>query len=84
MPTRAPAPRDAPPRAPGAAARRALLDALDALPPAQRACVVLRFVRGLGVAETAASMGRSEAAIRALQYRAVRTLARRFPGDVPR
>lgn len=41
----------------------------------QRECVVLRFMQGLSVAETAALMGRNEGAVKALQHRAVRRLA---------
>ena len=48
----------------------------------QRECVVLRFLHGLSVAETAAVMGKKSGAIKALQYRAVRSLARMLPADV--
>lgn len=36
---------------------------------------------GLSVAETARVMGKNEGAIKTLQYRAVRTLARLLPDD---
>lgn len=36
----------------------------------------LRFVQGLSVSEAAAAMGRTDGAIKALQYRALRSLAR--------
>ena len=49
------------------------------LSPEQRECIVLRFLRGFSVAETAQVMGKREAAIKALQHRAVRTLARLLP-----
>ncbi|MET7574941.1 ECF subfamily RNA polymerase sigma factor, BldN family [Streptomyces sp. NPDC005492] len=59
----------------------ALLDAIRRLNPQQQECVTLRFVQDLSVADTARVMGKNESAIRALQYRAVRTLARLLPGD---
>jgi RNA polymerase sigma-70 factor, ECF subfamily len=45
----------------------------------QQECVMLRFMQGLSVAETAAIMGRNEGAIKALQHRAVRRLAQLMP-----
>ena len=48
----------------------------------QRECVVLRFLQGLSVAETAAIMGRNEGAIKALQHRAVRRLAQLLPAEL--
>ncbi len=59
----------------------ALLDAVRRLNPAQQECVTLRFLQGLSVAETARVMGKNEGAIKTLQYRAVRTLARLLPED---
>ncbi|MEF9905533.1 ECF subfamily RNA polymerase sigma factor, BldN family [Streptomyces sp. P9-A2] len=59
----------------------ALLDAVQRLNPQQRECVTLRFLQGLSVAETARVMGKNEGAIKTLQYRAVRTLARLLPED---
>lgn len=59
--------------------KTALLDTIRKLDTDQRDCVVLRFLRGLSVAETALAMGRNQGAIKALQYRAVRSLARHFP-----
>ncbi|CAO5176365.1 RNA polymerase sigma-70 factor, ECF subfamily [Frankia sp. AiPs1] len=56
-----------------------LLAAIRRLRPDQRECVALRFLEGLSVRETALAMGRNEGAIRALQLRAVRTLARSLP-----
>lgn len=53
-----------------------LLDGLKQLSADQRECLVLRYLRGLSVAETAAVMGREVGAVKALQYRAVRSLAR--------
>ena len=58
---------------------RALLDAVRRLGPEQQECIVLRFLQGLSVAETAAVMGKNDGAIKALQYRAVRSLGRLLP-----
>ncbi|MFC9061682.1 ECF subfamily RNA polymerase sigma factor, BldN family [Streptomyces sp. NPDC057074] len=59
----------------------ALLEAVRRLNPQQQECVTLRFLQGLSVAETARAMGKNEGAIKTLQYRAVRTLARLLPDD---
>ena len=59
----------------------ALLDAVRRLKPQQQECVTLRFLQGMSVAETARVMGKNEGAIKTLQYRAVRTLARLLPDD---
>jgi RNA polymerase sigma-70 factor, ECF subfamily len=58
-----------------------LLTAVRKLNPQQQECVTLRFLQGLSVAETARVMGKNEGAIKTLQYRAVRTLARLLPED---
>jgi RNA polymerase sigma-70 factor (ECF subfamily) len=57
----------------------ALLTAVKQLNPEQQECIVLRFLQGFSVAETAQTMGKNEGAIKALQYRAVRALARLLP-----
>jgi RNA polymerase sigma-70 factor (ECF subfamily) len=57
----------------------ALLDAVRQLKPEQQECVVLRFLQGLNIAETAEVMGRSEGAVKQLQLRAVRALAKLLP-----
>ncbi|ASW58019.1 RNA polymerase subunit sigma-24 [Plantactinospora sp. KBS50] len=57
----------------------ALLSAVKKLNPEQQECIVLRFLQGFSVAETARAMGKNEGAIKALQYRAVRALARLLP-----
>jgi RNA polymerase sigma-70 factor (ECF subfamily) len=59
----------------------ALLETVRKLNPQQQECVTLRFLQGLSVAETARVMGKNEGAIKTLQYRAVRTLARLLPDD---
>ena len=57
----------------------ALLDAVGRLKPEQQECIVLRFLQGLSVAETSGVMGRSEGAVKQLQLRAVRALAKLLP-----
>lgn len=52
-----------------------LLSAVNELGEEQRECIVLRFLHGLSVAETAAVMGKNDGAIKALQHRAVKRLA---------
>ena len=61
---------------------RTLLEAVKRLGAEQQECIVLRFLQGLSVAETALAMGKNEGAIKALQYRAVRTLGRMLPSDL--
>ena len=56
-----------------------LLESVKQLNPEQQECIVLRFLQGMSVAETALAMGKNEGAIKALQYRAVRTLGRLLP-----
>jgi RNA polymerase sigma-70 factor (ECF subfamily) len=58
-----------------------LLSAVKKLNPEQQECIVLRFLQGLSVNETALAMGKNDGAIKALQYRAVRALARLLPED---
>jgi RNA polymerase sigma-70 factor (ECF subfamily) len=55
-------------------ANAALMEAVRGLTSDQRDAVVLRFFRGLSLAETAALMGTTDSAVKALQYRAVRAL----------
>lgn len=55
-----------------------LLRCVSRLPAAQRDCIVLRFLNELSVSETAARMGRTTGAVRALQYRAIRALSSEF------
>ncbi|GAA1206230.1 sigma-70 family RNA polymerase sigma factor [Prauserella alba] len=45
----------------------------------QRECVILRFIQGYSVAETAQIMDRGEGAVKALQHRAIRRLAKLLP-----
>jgi RNA polymerase sigma-70 factor, ECF subfamily len=62
---------------------RRLLDAVRDLKPEQQECIVLRFLQGLSLAETAAVMGRKENAVKQLQLRAVRALHRALNGEQP-
>jgi RNA polymerase sigma-70 factor (ECF subfamily) len=56
-----------------------LRTALAELPAEQQECLVLRFLNGQSIAETAKALGRSEGAIKQLQLRAVRNLAKLLP-----
>jgi RNA polymerase sigma-70 factor (ECF subfamily) len=56
-----------------------LLEAVKRLNPEQQECIVLRFLQGMSVSETAEAMGKNDGAIKALQYRAVRSLGRLLP-----
>lgn len=58
-----------------------LLAAVKRLGPEQQECIVLRFLQGLSVSETAQVMSKNEGAIKALQYRAVRSLSRLLPSE---
>lgn len=62
----------------------ALLTAVKQLNPEQQECVVLRFLHDFTVAETAQAMGKNEGAIKALQYRAIRSLNRLLPDGFER
>ncbi|MGH8960501.1 MAG: sigma-70 family RNA polymerase sigma factor [Jatrophihabitantaceae bacterium] len=52
-----------------------LMAAVNQLGDEQRECVMLRFIQGFSVSETASVMGKNDGAIKALQHRAVRKLA---------
>jgi len=56
-----------------------LMGCIAQLGPDQQECIILRFLNGLSLAETAAHMGRNEGAVKALQHRAVRRLAQLLP-----
>jgi RNA polymerase sigma-70 factor (ECF subfamily) len=60
----------------------ALLECVEQLGDDQRECIVLRFLQGLSVAETAQIMNRNEGAVKALQHRAVRRLAQLLPAEL--
>ena len=57
----------------------ALLAALTELPSEQQECLVMRFLQGLSIAETAKVLGRSDGAVKQLQLRGVRNLAKLMP-----
>ncbi len=61
---------------------KVLLEAVKQLNEEQQECIVLRFLQGLSVSETAQIMGKNDGAIKALQYRAIRTLGRLLPEGV--
>jgi RNA polymerase sigma-70 factor (ECF subfamily) len=56
-----------------------LLRALGELPTDQRECLIMRFLQGLSIAETAEILGRSSGAVKQLQLRGVRNLAKLIP-----
>ena len=56
-----------------------LLACVQQLGSEQQECIVLRFMHGLSVSETAEIMGKKDGAIKALQHRAVRRLAGLLP-----
>ena len=57
----------------------ALLEALRQLPTEQQECLIMRFLQGLSIAETAQVLGRSDGAVKQLQLRGVRNLAKLMP-----
>jgi RNA polymerase sigma-70 factor (ECF subfamily) len=61
---------------------RVLITAIRRLGTEQRQCVVLRFLYGMSVAETAEIMRKKSGAVKALQHRAIRSLARTLPHDL--
>jgi RNA polymerase sigma-70 factor (ECF subfamily) len=60
----------------------ALLTALKQLPTEQQECLIMRFLQGLSIAETAKVLGRSDGAVKQLQLRGVRNLAKLLPEGV--
>lgn len=58
-----------------------LRKALDRLTPEQQEIVLLRFFQGLQITEVAAATGRTEGAVKALQFRALRALERVIQTD---
>ena len=59
-----------------------LMQALTQLPDEQRDCLVMRFLQGMSIAETAAVLGRSDGAVKQLQLRGVRNLAKLMPEGI--
>jgi len=58
-----------------------LFEAIKTLKPEQSECLVLRFMQGMSLAETALVIGKSEGAVKQLQLRAVRALHRELEGE---
>jgi len=56
-----------------------LLKALTELPTEQQECLIMRFLQGLSIAETAQALGRTDGAVKQLQLRGVRNLAKLLP-----
>ena len=56
-----------------------LLTALTELPTEQRECLIMRFLQGMSIAETALALDRTAGAIKQLQLRGVRNLAKLLP-----
>jgi RNA polymerase sigma-70 factor (ECF subfamily) len=61
---------------------QALLGALKTLPHEQQECLIMRFLQGLSIAETALVLGRSAGAVKQLQLRGIRNLAKSLPEGV--
>ena len=64
-------------------ANQQVLECVQQLNPEQQECIVLRFLHGMSVSETAEIMGKKDGAIKALQHRAVRRLAAILPDGFP-
>ena len=58
-----------------------LCAALTQLTPEQRDVLFLRFIEALSIAEVARLMGRSEGAVKGMQHRALRAVARALGGQ---
>jgi RNA polymerase sigma-70 factor, ECF subfamily len=61
---------------------RQVHEAMGQLKGEQAEVLYLRFIQHLNVAETGAVMGKSEGAIKALQYRALKSLAKLVPAEL--
>jgi RNA polymerase sigma-70 factor, ECF subfamily len=59
-----------------------LREKLAELPGDQQECLVLRFLNSYSIAETAKVLGKSDGAVKQLQLRAIRNLARLMPEDL--
>lgn len=62
----------------------ALLGALQQLPKEQQECLVMRFLQSMSISDTAKVLGRTEGAVKQLQLRGVRNLAKLMPKEVHR
>lgn len=61
---------------------QALYEAISRLSVEQRDCLLMRFTQGMSIAQTALALGRSEGAVKQLQLRAVRALAKHLPAEL--
>ncbi|MDT0200635.1 sigma-70 family RNA polymerase sigma factor [Nocardioides sp. AE5] len=59
-----------------------LLEAMQQLPKEQQECLVMRFLQGMSIAETAQVLNRSDGAVKQLQLRGVRNLAKLLPAGM--
>lgn len=59
-----------------------LLASLQELPKEQQECLIMRFLQGMSIAETAQVLGRSDGAVKQLQLRGVRNLAKLLPEEM--
>jgi RNA polymerase sigma-70 factor (ECF subfamily) len=63
-------------------AHAVLIAGVDQLSAPQRQCIVLRYIRELSIDETAQAMGKTPAAIKAIQHKALRALRGLLPVGV--
>ena len=59
-----------------------LLKSLTELPSEQKDCLIMRFLQGMSIAETAKALDRSDGAVKQLQLRGVRNLAKLMPEGI--
>lgn len=59
--------------------QQSIAGAMRRLSPEQQECLTLRFLNGMSIAETALVLGKNANAVKQLQLRAVRALARHLP-----
>lgn len=62
--------------------REALIDGIAKLSPVQRQCITLRYLRELSIEETAQALGRTPAAVKSLQHKALKALRGLLRGTV--
>ncbi|WP_204035826.1 RNA polymerase sigma factor [Micromonospora qiuiae] len=62
--------------------REALVAGIAKLSPVQRQCITLRYLRELSIEETAQALGKTPAAIKAVQHKALRALRGLLPATV--
>ncbi len=61
--------------------QEALRQAISQLTPEQATVIVMRFLEGYSIAEVAKAMGKTEGAVKALQFRAVERLRQLMKGE---